>query len=153
MKKIILLFISIISISCLTNNESIEENIDYDTINEQEIQLYLKENNLTAEKTESGLYYITHNEGEGEFPSNNSEVTVSYKGYFLDNIVFDENEEFTYSLTNLIPGFSEAVQLLKSNGEMTAIIPSKLAYGKNGTLNIPSGAVLIFDIKLISFKN
>lgn len=153
MKKIILLFTALITVSCSNNNEPIEETTDYDTINKVEIQEYLTQNNLTAKKTDSGLYYIIHNEGEGIFPDTNSEITVSYKGYFLDGTVFDENDDFTSYLTNLIPGFREAVQLLKPNGEITAIIPSRLAYGKTGTLNIPPGTVLIFDVKLISFKN
>lgn len=149
MKKIILILITLVSVSCSNNNEEI---IDYGPINETQIEEYVAQNDLTAFKTDSGLYYIIHNEGGGDYPSPNSEVTVSYKGYFLNSTVFDQSNEATFPLNQLIPGFSEATQKIKVGGEITALIPSKLAYGDKGHGQIPGGSVVVFDIKLISIN-
>ncbi|WP_417785441.1 FKBP-type peptidyl-prolyl cis-trans isomerase [Tenacibaculum sp.] len=152
MKKIYLLFITIVTISCSTNNEPVEDKIDYDAINETEIQEYLTQNNLEAEKSDSGLYYVINNEGTGNSPSQNSNVTVNYKGYLLNGEVFGEDYEVDFNLSQLIPGFSEGVQYIKEGGEITLIIPSKLAYKDIEKGNIPAGSVLIFDVTLLSIN-
>jgi len=157
MKKIFLLFIAIITISCSkivtvssSNNEPIEEKIDYEAINETEIQEYLTKNNLEAEKSDTGLYYIINNEGTGNSPSPESNVTVNYKGNLLNGEVFDERAQIDFNLTKVISGFSEGIQYLKEEGRITLIIPSKLAYGDRGYFTIPPGAVIIYEVTLLS---
>ncbi|WP_428740816.1 FKBP-type peptidyl-prolyl cis-trans isomerase [Tenacibaculum sp.] len=152
MKKIFLLFITIVTISCSTNNEPVEDKIDYDAINETEIQEYLTQNNLEAEKSDSGLYYVINNEGTGNSPSQNSNVTVNYKGYLLNGEVFGEDYEVDFNLSQLIPGFNEGVQYIKEGGEITLIIPSKLAYKDIEKGIIPAGSVLVFDVTLLSIN-
>lgn len=151
MKKIFLLFITIITISC-SNDEPPIEKIDYDAINETEIQEYLTKNNLEAEKSDSGLYYIINNEGTGNSPSFNSNVTVNYKGYLLNEEIFGEDDEVSFNLSEVISGFREGVQYLKEGGNITLIIPSKLAYGDRGQFTIPPGAVIIFEVALLSIN-
>lgn len=145
--------------SCTNSEPIIEENpIDYDALNEEEIQNYISENNLNPEKSDSGLYYIITNEGSGDSPSLSSNVTVYYKGYTPDRGIdypFDESPEegIDFDLSNLIIGFSEGVTYIKEGGEITLIIPSKLAYSADLLpYNSFGGKVLIFDVKLISIN-
>lgn len=127
---------------------------DYDAENEQEILRYLNDNNLTAQKSSSGLYYIINNPGTGEFPTSNSNVTVAYRGYFTSGTVFEESDPagISFSLQQVIDGWTEGIQYLKEGGSGTLLIPSKLAYGNSGRGNIPGGAVLIFDVELVSIN-
>ena len=145
MKKIYLLLFLAISISC-----SKDDGINYDIENEAAIQAYLANNNLTAEKTITGLYYIIDSQGSGDFPLPNATVTLGYRGYLLNNVTFDQSANATFPLQAVIPGFSEAVQLLKPGGSGTFILPSRLAYGSSGTSTIGPGDVIVFDINLIS---
>ena len=148
MKSYLYLFLSIfIFTSCSTNEEEI---IDYDTLNEIEIQDYISENNLTSQKTDSGLYYIINDEGIGTSPTENSIVNIEYKGSFLDGTIVDESESTTLALNQIITGLKEGVQLFKEGGNGILIIPSKLAFGNSGnsTGTIPAGAVLVFEITL-----
>jgi FKBP-type peptidyl-prolyl cis-trans isomerase FkpA len=115
------------------------------------IENYLSENNLTAESTASGLYYIIENPGTGTQPTIDSEVTVRYSGKFLSGTVFDSGTA-SFPLSNVIKGWQEGIPLYKAGGKGTLIIPSGLAYGPNGSGPIPGNTVLLFDIYLISVK-
>jgi FKBP-type peptidyl-prolyl cis-trans isomerase len=121
---------------------------------EDDILKYLEENNLEAEKTESGLYYIVENLGEGSAITENSIVTVKYSGTFINGIEFDSSEGAQFSLQNVIPGFAEGLQLFNVGGKGKLIMPPSLAYGSTGvTDRIPRSAVLIFDIEILSVDN
>ncbi len=147
MKKLLFLFIAVISFSC-----SDDDTIDSIAENEADIQAYISENNLTTQKTASGLHYIIHSVGTGVSPTDNSNVTLAYKGYLLDGSVFDQSTRTSFSLSGLIPGFREGVKLLKRGGSGTFILPSNLGYGNQGSGPIAGGAVIIFDISLISIN-
>lgn len=154
MKQLILLLLVAAFFSCSPDSQTIEQDTtDYTKKNEEDILSYLDRNNLTAEKTDSGLYYIINNQGSGEFPNANSEVNMDYKGYFFNGNTFDENTDFTYNLQGLIPGFSEGVQLLKEGGDITLLIPSALGYGSTGIGIIPPNSVILFDVKLNEIIN
>ena len=132
--------------ACLSHDE-----VNPEAQTEADILQYIEDNNLTAEKTNSGLYYIINEPGTGASPSSNSNVTVAYKGYFLNGNVFDQNENgFSIGLNQVIAGWTEGIQLFKEGGEGILLVPSNLGYGDNGNRSIPGGAVLVFDIKLIS---
>lgn len=120
-------------------------------IDKEIIENYLAENNLTAQSTASGLYYIIDNQGEGIKPSISSTVTVSYTGKLLDGTVFDSGIE-SFPLANVIEGWKEGIPLFNAGGTGKLIIPSGLAYGTRGSGSIPSNTVLLFDIYLISVK-
>lgn len=127
---------------------------DYTAQNEKEIVDYLAKNNLTAQRTASGLYYIITKEGEGEEkPTIKSTVTVRYSGKFTNEKVFDQSvEPVSFPLSRLIPAWKEGIPLLKAKGECILFVPSHLGYGSTGNQNIPGGAVLIFNITLDSFN-
>lgn len=127
--------------------------VNYETENDEQIQTYLLENNITAERTDTGLYYSIDTIGDGQQPTTTDTVTVTYKGYFLNGEVFDQsNGNITFNAGNLIPGFSEGLTYLNEGGNGTFYIPSHLAYGNNGNSSIPGGSVLIFDVSLISIN-
>ncbi|MBL4561258.1 MAG: FKBP-type peptidyl-prolyl cis-trans isomerase [Labilibaculum sp.] len=116
--------------------------------NEEEIIAYLTDNKLEAQKSDSGIYYLIHKEGEGVHPSRNSNITISYIGYFTDGNTFDQNERLEINMADVIAGWMEGIQYFKEGGEGILIIPSHLAYGKTDYGSIPGGSVLIFDILL-----
>lgn len=143
----------LILVSCNTNNDNTStEQIDYTEINEQEIVQYLETNNLTAQKSESGLHYIISEPGTGTQPTAADNVTVAYKGYFTDGKVFDSSDEegIAFGLQQVIKGWTEGITYFKEGGKGILLIPSRLAYGNRTVGPIPAGSVLIFDIKLIS---
>ena len=118
------------------------------------IQDYLTANDLTAEKTAEGLYYIITKEGTGDRANITSTVTVHYRGYLLDGSVFDSSydraEKSTFPLANVIEGWQLGIPKLKEGGSGKLLIPPKLAYGESGRSNSIIGAnePLVFDIEL-----
>lgn len=122
---------------------------------EDDILEYLEENSLEAQKTDSGLYYIIENQGEGNPITENSIVKVKYNGYLINGVEFDSSETgVTFIVQDVIPGFAEGLQLFNEGGKGKLLIPPSLAYGEDGVQNrIPRSAVLIFDIEIISLEN
>ncbi|HZV70936.1 MAG TPA: FKBP-type peptidyl-prolyl cis-trans isomerase [Saprospiraceae bacterium] len=115
------------------------------------IEDYLEENNLQAEKTASGLYYIIHNPGNSEHPALTDNVHIDYRGTLLNGNQFDANPSATFPLGNLIDGMVEGIQLLGKGGEATLILPSALGYGSVVKSGIPANSVTIFEVTLIDF--
>jgi len=103
--------------------------------------------------TKSGLQYKVIKEGTGATPTTNSNVTVNYEGKFLDGKIFDSsyetNKPVTFPVTGVIPGWTEALQLMKEGGIYELYINSDLAYGDQGNQGIPGGSTLIFKVELI----
>jgi len=107
--------------------------------------------------TASGLQYKVIEEGEGPSPKAGDTVTVHYRGTFVDGTEFDSSyqrgEPATFPLTGVIPGWTEALQLMKKGSKWELFIPSELAYGERGAGNrIPPNSTLIFEVELISMK-
>ena len=134
--------------SCSKDDESIS---DMETI-----ENYLTENNLTAQSTSSGLYFIIDLPGEGDKPTVANTVTVHYQGYFLNGNVFDSSYQrgmpAEFPLDRVILGWQEGIPLFARGGKGTLIIPSELAYGSNPPPGIPANEVLAFDVELLDFK-
>ncbi len=118
---------------------------------DQILQEYISANNLTATKTESGLYIVINDPGTGAPCTGFSDVTVAYAGYFTNGSVFDQSDAqgITLNLANVIPGWHEGIPHFKEGGSGKLLIPSALGYGPNGTAGIPPNSVLIFDVELI----
>ncbi len=126
--------------------------IDYTAKNEQEIINYIAKNNLTAQRTSDGLYYVINTQGTGMQPTAASNVTVAYKGYFTSGTVFDQSPSagISFGLNNVIKGWTEGIPYFKAGGSGILLIPSSLGYGSSDYSGIPGGSVLIFDVNLIS---
>lgn len=130
---------------------------DYAPIDKKIIENYLLANNLTAQSTSSGLYYIIENQGGTNHPSINSYVSVNYKGYLTNGTVFDESYSngtpTTMALNGLVKGWQEGLQLIGVKGKIKLFIPSALAYGAKPPTGsvIPANSVIIFDVELVEF--
>lgn len=148
---VLTLFVSCVSPD--TDNEPLVP-IDYTEKNEAEILKYLADNNLTAQKTATGLYYIINEPGTGKQPTATSTVTVVYKGYYTTKKGFDQSLDTgtTFGLQQVIKGWTEGIPLFKEGGKGVLIVPARLGYGSFDYGGIPGGSVLVFDINLITVK-
>ena len=107
--------------------------------------------------TASGLQYYVIKEGEGEHPKAESRVKVHYHGTTIDGVVFDSSvdrgEPIEFGLNQVIPGWTEGVQLMKKGGKYKFFIPQNLAYGASSpSPQIPAYSPLIFEVELLSFE-
>jgi len=107
-------------------------------------------------QTQSGLQYKVIKEGSGKTPKATDKVTVHYEGKLIDGTVFDSSferkEPASFGVTGVIPGWTEALQLMKEGGSYELYIPSDLAYGDQGNQSIPGGSTLIFKVDLIKVE-
>ncbi|MDE5554370.1 MAG: FKBP-type peptidyl-prolyl cis-trans isomerase [Muribaculaceae bacterium] len=125
-------------------------------VNEKAGNEFLAENGKRAEvkTTASGLQYEVLKEGDGATPTANDKVVVHYTGKLIDGTVFDSSEErgvpATFGVTQVIPGWVEALQLMKVGSTWRLFIPSALAYGPQGAGGvIGPNQTLIFDVTLL----
>lgn len=117
---------------------------------------FLEENGKRVEvkTTPSGLQYEVLTEGDGPTPTATDSVKVHYTGRLIDGTVFDSSEErgepATFGVTQVIPGWVEALQMMKVGSKWRLFIPSNLAYGPNGAGGlIGPNQTLIFDVSLL----
>lgn len=119
---------------------------------------YLTENKITTAPTASGLIFIETQKGKGgAHPKATDEVTVHYTGTLIDGSKFDSSvdrgQPATFLLTQLIPGWTEGIQLMTKGSKAKLIIPSSLGWGARGAgAQIPPFATVVFDVELIDFK-
>lgn len=138
----------------------------------QIIENYIAENNLDANRTESGLFYVIEKQGTGQEVDQGDEVSVHYTGYVLDGTVFDTSREsvarnhniytegrpyspieFPVGQGQVIPGWDEGLQLLRKGTVAKLIIPSPLAYGnRQASEVITANSILVFDVEVVDVK-
>ena len=148
---LILTTIAVLSIFSSCSNDD-----DLRAEEQQLLDQYLLDNNITVEPTASGLYYIDTSLGMGSSPNAGNTVKVHYSGYLIDGTKFDssydrgEPFEFILGAGQVISGWDEGIALMNEGGEATLIIPSDLGYGSTGAGSIPPYSTLIFNVKLIA---
>ncbi len=105
--------------------------------------------------TASGLQYQAVTMGKGAKPTANDNVRVHYTGTLLDGTKFDSshdrNEPAQFAVNAVVPGWTEALQLMPVGSKFKLWIPAKLGYGETGTPGgpIPPNAALVFDVELL----
>lgn len=118
---------------------------------------------LAANKTKegvvalpSGLQYKILKAGTGEKPSLEDTVVCNYKGTLINGTEFDASEKHggpaTFPVKGVIPGWTEALQLMPAGSKWELFVPANLAYGEQGPPNIGPNATLIFEVELVSIQ-
>lgn len=118
------------------------------------------EKNSQAEgvlSTASGLQYKVLESGDGSnHPAASDRVKVHYHGTLIDGTVFDSSvdrgEPITFGLNQVIPGWTEGLQLMVEGEKTRLFIPSQLAYGNRAAGKIKPGSTLIFDVELLGIN-
>jgi FKBP-type peptidyl-prolyl cis-trans isomerase len=125
--------------------------------NMEEGQKFMAENGAKAgvTTTASGVQYEVLQEGTGPKPQATDQVTVHYRGTLIDGTEFDSSiargQPTQFAVNGVIPGFTEALQLMSVGSKYRVVIPGHLAYGEQGTGGaIGPNETLIFEIELIS---
>ncbi len=127
--------------------------------NKKEGEAFLAENKKKAgvKTLPSGLQYKILKEGTGKIPKATDKVSTHYQGTLIDGTEFDSSykrgEPATFPVNGVIPGWTEALQLMKVGSKWQLFVPSKLAYNERGAgPKIGPNAVLIFTIELLAIK-
>jgi FKBP-type peptidyl-prolyl cis-trans isomerase len=106
--------------------------------------------------TVSGLQYKVVRPGTGEPPKATDEATVNYRGTLLDGTEFDNSykrgQPATFTISGVIKGWQEALQLMKVGSKVELYVPPDLAYGMQSPPPIPPGSLLKFEVELLSVK-
>lgn len=109
-----------------------------------------------VETTDSGLQYEVIEEGDGNKPSAEDQVQVHYTGELLSGEVFDSSRErgepVTFGLNQVIPGWTEGLQLMSEGARYKLYIPADLAYGPGGNQAIGPNETLVFDVELLAIN-
>ena len=107
--------------------------------------------------TKSGLQYLVIRPGTGQRPKITDTVVVHYRGSLIDNTVFDSSiarrQAETLPVAGVIPGWTEALQLMRAGAKWKLFVPPNLGYGKEGSGDaIGPNATLIFEVELIQIR-
>lgn len=120
---------------------------------------FLQTNKLRegVQETESGLQYKVLKEGSGQSPEATDKVTVHYIGKLADGTVFDSSvergEPVTFGVSQVIEGWTEALQLMQEGDKWEVYIPYELGYGERGAGGqIPPFATLVFEVELLEVE-
>ena len=110
-----------------------------------------------AQRTESGIVYRELTAGSGASPAASDTVRVNYRGTLIDGTEFDSsyerNEPAEFGLGQVIPCWTEGMQMIKVGGKAELVCPADLAYGQNGQPNIPANSTLVFEVELLAIVN
>lgn len=102
----------------------------------------------------SGLQYKVIKEGKGEKPKSSDTVETKYRGTLIDGKEFDSSNDqtATFPVSGVIPGWTEALQLMPVGSKWQLFVPSNLAYGENAPPSIGPNSTLVFDVDLVGIK-
>lgn len=127
-------------------------------IEEEAINAYILENNISVNPEISGLYFVPIRQGKGEMAEAGDIVSVHYTGKFLDDTVFDSSYkrgkpiDFELGKGQVIAGWDEGIAKMRKGGKALLLMPSHLGYG-SGRGQIPPNTPLVFEVELINVKS
>ncbi|WP_375560123.1 FKBP-type peptidyl-prolyl cis-trans isomerase [Bernardetia sp. OM2101] len=152
-KYISLLFIGfVLFTSCKKDNET--TNPSSKAEQDQILQDYFTENNITPQKTESGLYYVVDQQGTAI--QTGETITVNYEGTLLSGEKFDSSFDrgtpfsFPLGAGQVIQGWDEGIPLIGKGGKGTLYLPSHLGYGARGSGSIAPYSILVFRVEVFN---
>ncbi|MCU4175144.1 FKBP-type peptidyl-prolyl cis-trans isomerase [Carboxylicivirga sp. N1Y90] len=157
MKKVQLLaMVLLVMAACNKDEEEAHDPVKQAAIDDELIQIHFEENNITdATKDPSGLYYriLDDSQASGATVPYYASMTIRYKGMYLDDVVFDTNEDDTnktpFRLSSTIKGWQIGIPKLRLKEKAMLYIPSGLAYGPGGNPPIAPNTVLKFEVKVL----
>lgn len=157
--KELLLYVKVYNYYDEQTNTQFLENLDSDLVEYQYMNFYLKNAAPTAVK-KKGVYVVTILEGKNETIKKNDIIQLKYKGYFFNNVVFDETPENAYleleygTPHQVIKGLEIAIKGMKVGEKSKIIIPSHLAFGAGGssTGKIPPSIAVIYELEIIKIN-
>lgn len=127
--------------------------------NKAEGEVFLAENKKKegVKTLPSGLQYKVIKAGTGKKPKSNDTVTVHYRGTLINGTEFDSSykrgQPVSFPVSGVIPGWTEALQLMEEGAKWQLFIPSNIAYGERGAGGvIGPNATLIFEVELVSIQ-
>lgn len=124
-------------------------------VNKKKSAEFLEKNKSAAgvKVTASGLQYSVTTEGTGAIPKKEDTVKCHYTGTLIDGTKFDSSvdrgQPAEFPVAGVIPGWTEALQMMKVGSKYKLFIPAELAYGPSGRPGIPANSALIFDVELL----
>ena len=127
-------------------------------VNLQKSNSYLENNKKRkgVKVTQSGLQYRVIKKGTGQKPTPKSSVKVHYKGQLIDGKEFDSSHKrgqpARFPVSGVIPGWTEALQMMRVGSEWELVIPPNLAYGDRNMPNIPPQSTLVFNVQLLGVE-
>ena len=148
--------------SCLGSNTIYEEEPSAEK-EERDLQAYLQiliDSEYDIDTTALGVFYVTMEQGEGDFPKMGDTLEVGYSGYLIDGRLFDSSNlyyedgtwEFILGEQDMIPGWDDGMQVIQKGSLVQLVIPSELAYGATGNGSIDPYQTLIFVVEMKNIK-
>lgn len=147
-------------VSCLDLEDAKQPTAAEEQANLKEYLSNLAGKGNDIDTTASGVYYITMQEGTGEYAKTGDTLSVGYAGYYINGQIFgssfnsSEDSTYTFILENpvLFKGWDDGMKVMKKNAKTQLIIPSALAYGSTGAGTIPPYQTLIFVVIMKDIK-
>jgi FKBP-type peptidyl-prolyl cis-trans isomerase len=154
-KYVVLFFALAIGITSCSVENPVEQQVSQ---NDTDIQNYLKQRNLTYQKTADGMYYSINSAGGSAAPAVSDLVTLHYKLTLLDGTFVDSTSKVANQSKSIIFGVSQSmftlpVSLMKAGDKGTFLLPSSLAFGGNTFGSVPAYSVIKAEVEVVSIKN
>jgi FKBP-type peptidyl-prolyl cis-trans isomerase len=155
LKYVVLFFALAIGMTSCSVENPVEQQVSK---NDADIQNYLKQRNLTFQKTADGMYYSIVSAGALTAPAVADLVTLHYKLTLLDGTFVDSTSKVANQSKSIIFGVSQSlftppVSLMKAGDKGTFLLPSSLAFGANTFGNVPAYSVIKAEVEVVSIKN
>ncbi len=154
-KYVVLFFALAIGITSCSVENPVEQQVSQ---NDTDIQNYLKQRNLTYQKTADGMYYSINSASGSAAPAVSDLVTLHYKLTLLDGTFVDSTSKVANQSKSIIFGVSQSmftlpVSLMKAGDKGTFLLPSSLAFGGNTFGSVPAYSVIKAEVEVVSIKN